>query len=255
MMHKLISHSVIVMLSISLVAHGMEKDLSEQLIDKIQFNNIAKVKELLDNEEINIDYAERSGVTPLICAVYTGSLEMVRLLIAKGANINLTDANGMTPLHYACEFSGSYPIARLLIHHGANVNMKAQSRSPLLLTCYFNNELTKLLLEESNANIDATDAFGNTPLIMASYSTYNFDSKKRLSLIALLLSHNARIDCKNNKNQTARSIALEKGYTEMVKAIDDEVQRREYNVILHQRLINYFKTPPSPEFLLLHKRT
>jgi ankyrin repeat protein len=120
--------------------------------------------------------------------------------------------------------------------------------SPLSVACYYNHILTAKLLLEGDADIDIADRYGATPLIIASL-------KGNHTLIQLLLSHNARIDCKNNKNQTAHSIAVEWGHTEIVKAIDDEIKRREYNPTLH-RLKNYLsKHPSSPEFIVLYKRT
>jgi hypothetical protein len=42
--------------------------------------------------------------TPLNAAAWGGSLETVRLLLSHGANVNLEDGDGSTPLHTADEF-------------------------------------------------------------------------------------------------------------------------------------------------------
>jgi ankyrin repeat protein len=52
----------------------------------------------------------------------------VELLIAKGANVNVTDRDGFVPLHLlsGMNFGGDCPrgeIARILIRNGANVNV------------------------------------------------------------------------------------------------------------------------------------
>lgn len=53
-------------------------------------------------------------------------VDVVRLLIAHGVNVNAKDIAGSAPLHWAC-FNGHIDIVRLLIAHGADVNMKNQN--------------------------------------------------------------------------------------------------------------------------------
>jgi len=44
-----------------------------------------------------------NGATPLIVAVKQQVPSIVRLLIEEGAQINLVNQSGKTPLHYACK--------------------------------------------------------------------------------------------------------------------------------------------------------
>lgn len=48
------------------------------------------------------------------------SLEIVKLLLANGANVNAIDNDGNTPLHYV----RNVEIAKLLVEAGANINAK-----------------------------------------------------------------------------------------------------------------------------------
>ncbi len=60
-----------------------------------------------------------------------------------------------TPLHYACENKNGFNIAKLLIKKGANVNMKDNNEKTPLYFAIKNNdsELVKLLIEnEANPN-------------------------------------------------------------------------------------------------------
>ena len=48
---------------------------------------------------------------------------MTELLISKGADVNATDVNTSTPLHFAA-ISGDIEVVQLLLANGANVNAR-----------------------------------------------------------------------------------------------------------------------------------
>lgn len=101
----------------------------------IMQGDIATVKSKLRQGE-NV----RNSITrPLIIAINEESIdndiriEMVKLLIKAGANVNCTDVDGNTPLIHAT-LNGYTEIVRLLINAGANVNKRNKSgNSPLTL--------------------------------------------------------------------------------------------------------------------------
>ena len=53
---------------------------------------------------------------------YRGHTDMAELLIAKGANVNVKNEDGRTPLHRAVEY-GQIALAELLLAHGADVSV------------------------------------------------------------------------------------------------------------------------------------
>ncbi len=59
------------------------------------------------------------------------STEVAALLIAHGANVNLSDDLGMTPLMFACQ-DGNRPLMQLLLRHGASVNAVSVDRMRVL---------------------------------------------------------------------------------------------------------------------------
>ena len=61
--------------------------------------------------------------TALQAAAYKGFTDCVKLLLDYGANPNIADANGTTPLIYAVQFSHT-EIVDLLLKKGASVNYK-----------------------------------------------------------------------------------------------------------------------------------
>jgi ankyrin repeat protein len=64
-------------------------------------------------------------ITPLVKAVLGDQVEMARFLIAKGADVNHVDGNGMTPLLYAASIDfGSPAMIDMLLKAGARTDMK-----------------------------------------------------------------------------------------------------------------------------------
>jgi ankyrin repeat protein len=63
------------------------------------------------------------GGTPLHWAAESGHLEVVALLLEKGANVNAQNQHGETPLHRAA-WDGHLEVVRLLLAKGTNVEAK-----------------------------------------------------------------------------------------------------------------------------------
>ncbi|TIB70618.1 hypothetical protein E3Q22_04114 [Wallemia mellicola] len=94
-----------------------------------------------------------------------GSLEIVSLLINKGADVNHVNGKGQASLHYAA--SKNHPeIARKLLSHGADVNVKDRANQHPLY-------VYKLLInpddgkERAKTRLNTSDRIGNTPLHLA----------------------------------------------------------------------------------------
>jgi hypothetical protein len=87
--------------------------------------DLAKVQELLKKDPGLATSRER-GSTPLHKAVVFHHMEVVKALLAGGADVNALDNGKMTPLHYAA-VDGLTEIAQFLIDNGANVNARQRS--------------------------------------------------------------------------------------------------------------------------------
>ena len=89
------------------------------------------------------DVNNRNGETPLYMAVSNGKLDIARMLIDAGANVNVQDEVGYTPLHWAAVF-GQVEIARMLIDAGGNKDIQNnKGRAPYDLAMFA--ELKNLL--------------------------------------------------------------------------------------------------------------
>jgi hypothetical protein len=79
------------------------------------------VKRLLSIRNINVNMKDdRFGATPLHSAVMNGHIEIARLLLQNGADVNAKDNDGYTPLHWAA-FQGHIDILHLLVENGADL--------------------------------------------------------------------------------------------------------------------------------------
>ena len=66
------------------------------------------------------DRGIKGDCTPLMEAASSGHVDIVRLLIHHGADVNAQSSSGNTPLMYAC-VSGHEEVVRVLIEAKANV--------------------------------------------------------------------------------------------------------------------------------------
>jgi ankyrin repeat protein len=101
---------------------------------------------------------------PLIHAVKNNLFDIYKILIANGADVNLTNLNGFTPLMYASDIE----IVKDLIKHGAYVNAKSTYRETALTLKYEseNIELIKCLIE-NGADVNIKDYEGKSLLLKA----------------------------------------------------------------------------------------
>jgi ankyrin repeat protein len=90
----------------------------------LNFGNLEIVKVTLESGA-DIDAISKNAfkATPLQGAAAMQKLELARLLIARGANVNCRGEEGVTPLHEAAG-SGQIELAKLLLEHGASINAK-----------------------------------------------------------------------------------------------------------------------------------
>jgi ankyrin repeat protein len=93
---------------------------SIQLIQAARTGDVDRVKSLLSAQvDLNLDRGDAIG-----SAAAAGHTEIVRILIQAGANVNLSDRSGFTPLASAA-YAGYGEIVRLLIDAGADIQASA----------------------------------------------------------------------------------------------------------------------------------
>jgi ankyrin repeat protein len=121
--------------------------------------------------EIGVDTQNEAGNTLLILAVSRKHTEatrkVIKALIENGANVEVHNDNGETPLYWAaCSFFGEDPeLVQFLINKGADVNRQDNySKTPLHVVAMWGGLGIAQVLLNNGANVNAQDKVGDTPL-------------------------------------------------------------------------------------------
>jgi uncharacterized protein len=127
------------------------------------------VHRLAGRDTAKINAYSNDGFTVLGLAAYFGHTQLVKSLLAAGADPNIASNNPLkvTPLHSACAISNN-EAAELLIKHGADVNAKQmQGVTPLHSAAHNGRTTLVQLLIDNGADPNAAMDNGQTPLFMA----------------------------------------------------------------------------------------
>ena len=160
--------------------------------------NIVEI--ILAADPLQINVQTTLGETALMLASTYNHAEIVRLLIARGAPVEVADKHSITPLWIASQ-NNCFDTVLLLIRAKANVNAIGKGKVTPLWKAAQNNhpQIVKILLEHG-ALVDHADEEGITSLMMASQGEY-------IEVAKLLLAHGANIAAKTVNGITALNVA------------------------------------------------
>lgn len=221
-------------------------ELQEDLLIAIDIGNVAEVQRLIDEEKPDLEMAWQENV-PLVLASSGGRLEIVKMLLKAGVDVNVQTRDGTRPITTAAYF-GRLEVVNALLDAGADVKYidKAVGISNPLCVAASNNqvEMIKLLLQrgmyidapthsgdtalilaslenridavreliKQGANLEATNHQGNTPLLAAAY-------KGNCFIMDELLKHGARYEHTNDDTRFPLIIAAEGGFHKCVRSL------------------------------------
>lgn len=153
--------------------------------------------------------------TPLVYAICCEQVEIVKLLIQIGADLNLAVSN-WKPIHYAC-LSQKIDMIKIIIEkdrNQLNTLVNGTNSTPLHIAVSSNNYLGTLVLLKLGADIKIKNTDNNSVIHLASIST---DSR----IIDVLVAYGAILDEKNNKEQTPEELAIKRHKVDNAKLLSD----------------------------------
>jgi ankyrin repeat protein len=171
--------------------------------DAAMRGDTASVQKLIA-AKADVNATQNDGATALHWAVYRNDREMVGLLVRAGANPKAANREGSTPLWLA-GISGNASIIAALLEAGADANEKLPlGRTPLMIAARTGNVDAIKTLLDNGADINAKETQrGTTALMWAA-------DEGHAAAVKLLIDRGADIKAKSNPAPRGRGPALGK---------------------------------------------
>lgn len=164
--------------------------------------------------------------TPLMRSAIQGNLELAKILVAHGADVNKRGEQELTPLIFASQ-SGNLELVKFLIEQKADMHaVDYQKKNVLMHAAYCgNNDIIDFYISQG-FSINSKDKYNRTPLIIT--SLYSFDEMSGSDIFEdleervyqttkLLVERGADINAKDFEGMTALMFAVSGGYLKVVE--------------------------------------
>ncbi|XP_066215876.1 histone-lysine N-methyltransferase EHMT2 isoform X4 [Saccopteryx leptura] len=150
--------------------YNKEEDGSTCLHHAAKIGNLEMVSLLLSTGQVDVNAQDSGGWTPIIWAAEHKHIEVIRMLLTRGADVTLTDNEENICLHWA-SFTGSAAIAEVLLN--------------------------------ARCDLHAVNYHGDTPLHIAARESYH-------DCVLLFLSRGANPELRNKEGDTAWDLTPER---------------------------------------------
>jgi ankyrin repeat protein len=162
------------------------------------------VSQILATNALDIQAVTQQGFSALYLAAKANHADVVRVLLAGGADPNLKDGHGQTALHRACEDSFEAVAADLIAHTKTDLDAAdLMGRTPLHWACSRGPVRLVSQLLERGANLLKTKG-GETAVHWATRSGND-------DIVALLLKHFPFVNVYDRNERGESSIDLSQG--------------------------------------------
>lgn len=164
-----------------------ENNIDKDIDAFIHHSKANKISEMLINAGADLNVKDIYGFTPIMVATQLNNLELVKILCKAGADLNLASYDGVTPLMYANSMKYA-EIARILFRNGAHVD-------------YFSIENNLYFLPSPDE------------LLVINADSGNYES------VSYLIEHGANPNYSNEEGVNALMYASDNGYYRIAKLL------------------------------------
>ncbi|PQE30100.1 ankyrin repeat-containing protein [Rutstroemia sp. NJR-2017a WRK4] len=172
----------------------------------------AVVRTLLGTRNVEVDLTNKSGSTPLCCAIVYRKEAIARMLLGTGkAEVDFKNKHGNTPLSLAA-FSGNAAIVKMLLDTGkVEVDLKNKDGdTPLSMAAMSigsgKTAVIKMLLDTGKVDVNSKNNSGDTPLFLATRPKFDSEAAGKV-----LLEYGANIEVLSEERRRELGLSIQKG--------------------------------------------
>ncbi|UCF04055.1 MAG: ankyrin repeat domain-containing protein [bacterium] len=218
---------IIAFVSITMSSAAMSQDILQVL----RMGNAARGKEMLEADPSLATYVGGEKETPLHYAAYLGDMDLIKLLVELGADINARNDFNQNPMLYAA-YEGKLGACEYLLEKGSDFDYQdTRGNTPLLFAARQNHpEVVKLLIEKG-ATVEVKGNNGATPL-------YHAAARGNFEILKMLEVEGAAIGTADDNGLVPVLAALNGGHREVVEYLISKgalngFTKEQYNVLMH----------------------
>ena len=164
----------------------------------------------------DVNTTNKRKQTALLLACKKKKVNVIKALLACGAEPKTASDDGDTCLHNVVKIGCSKEVLQAIIDHGADVHILNKSnQTALRLACKMKNtEAINVLLDAgANCNINSADTAGDTCL----HNAVHEDCDKET--VQALINHESDINATNKENRTALMMACLNGNVDLINVL------------------------------------
>ena len=188
----------------------------------MELGDVGKAEDWLDAGMPPDFMGSRVG-SGLMIGAWEGKLDLMRLFISRGADINLINANGESAIALAA-WRGNLEAVKWLLERGARINAPPRHWSALHYAVFAGHEAVADFLIDEGADINAQSTNGSSVLMMAVY-------EGRQALARKLVDKGALRSVKNDWGDGALDWAMRHDRLELARLVS---QPDEFNDAVSQ---------------------
>ncbi|MBN2269645.1 MAG: ankyrin repeat domain-containing protein [Sedimentisphaerales bacterium] len=184
-----------------IILERYEKAQAFKVPTDISRGDSRKAIEFLLGKGADIEAKDHANNTPLLDALQWGQEDAAEILISRGADVNATDNTGWTPVILAA-CGGRLGVLKTLVQRGANLNAIRRDWNALNYACHHGKEEAARFLLDCGMDVNGAKQRTRLP-----YPLFSAIFMGHLSIVKLLLERGADASLKNDRGNTAFSLA------------------------------------------------